>query len=790
MLNVLLWLVVVEAIGLAAFPLCYYLFPGLRDRGYAVSKALGILLIGYSSWILSVLHVLPSTQLTVAALVAVMAGLSWWYVRGRRQEFVRFLAKERPAILAAEAVFLAVFLGWVVYLSYDPAIDHTEQPMDFAFLNASIRSFVGQPEDPWLRGEPVSYYYFGYWMMGALSKLTSIPSSISYNLSLALVSGMGAMGIFGLVSNMVHADGGRRRYAVAGGVGAAFLLVVAASLEGVLEFMRANGMGALAFWDWVRIAGMDGPAPTLTETWRPQEFWWWWHATRVIGTFDGARQVDYVIHEFPSFSYILGDLHPHVMSLPFVALFLTVCWSFLRSPAPDWRKPGVRLYITVLAMGLSLGGLAFTNMWDLPVFSAMLLGTVALKAYSAHGGAVRELLKTTVPFAGAVIGVALVLILPYLLTFTSQVSGIAPVGAYPPSDERPAIVVATTRYLHLLIVWGLLMAAAIPFVLSVFWQTTVKADWARSSLLSLTVGFVPYLVWVVLHLAKGGTSGELVDRLLHVLPFALLVSIATYNALWLASEGRASTGKVFALSLCVLGLLLIMGPELLYVDDSFGGATERMNTIFKLYYQAWIVLAAASGFAIYYWRSLSESVSGWKLHLTRLWAGAFVMLVVGAAYYPVAAAATKGDLFHEGATLNGLAFIERSGRGEYGAIAAIRADADRDSALVEAVGGGYSPFGRISSSTGVPTVLGWPGHELQWRGSSTPFEGREQDVAAIYQTEDIDEAKTLLAKYRVEYVYVGPRELQQYGPEGLDKFSLFMETLFSEGDVQVYRMQR
>ena len=56
-----------------------------------------------------------------------------------------------------------------------------------------------------------------------------------------------------------------------------------------------------------------------------------------------------------------------------------------------------------------------------------------------------------------------------------------------------------------------------------------------------------------------------------------------------------------------------MGPELLYVNDSFGGAYERMNTVFKLYYQAWTVLAAVvSGFAIYYWSSSRGSLAtGW-----------------------------------------------------------------------------------------------------------------------------------------------------------------------------------
>ena len=198
MLNAIVWLIAIELIGLAIFPLCYYLLPKLRDRGYSVSKTLGLVVLGYLSWILSVSHILPSTQITALALLMVMGGFSGWHFWARRESYKRFFSQQRKVILIAEGVFLSMFLVWVVFRSYDPSINHTEQPMDFAFLNASVRSFLGPPEDPWLRGESISYYYFGYWMMGTLTKLTAIPSYVSYNLSLALIPALGAMGIFGV----------------------------------------------------------------------------------------------------------------------------------------------------------------------------------------------------------------------------------------------------------------------------------------------------------------------------------------------------------------------------------------------------------------------------------------------------------------------------------------------------------------------------------------------------------------------------------------------------------------
>ena len=785
MLNVLLWLIAVEAIGLAAFPLCYYLFPRLKDRGYSVSKPFGILLIGYFSWILSVLHIMPSVQITVLGLLIVMGGVSGWYLWGRRREFWAFVVRERTVIVAAEILFLAVFLGWVVYRAYDPAINHTEQPMDLAMLNASIGSDYGAPEDPWLRGEAVSYYYFGYWMMGILSKLTAIPSYISYNLSLALIPAMAAMGIFGLVFNMVRSEAVRSRYAVMSGVAASVFLGIVANLEGVLEFLRSNGMGSRGFWEWtqIKLHATDSASEVMTNlqgtgltgTWRPEEFWWWFRSSRVIDTFDGSQWTDMTIQEFPFFSLILGDLHPHVMSLPFVILFLAFAWSFLMSPVRFRGGRGIWSCLAITATALALGGLAFTNMWDLPVFSAMFLGIVVVKTYSARGGGVWTLLKGSVPVGLTVIGLAILMILPYLLTFRSQVSGIEPV------------VAATTGPVHFLMVWALFLVAVTPFILGVFWQTTLREDWVRLSLLSLLVGFSPYVVWAYLYLEAGGTSAVLLGRFVHVLPLALLIGIAVYSAMWLASEGKSFTGRVFALTLSALGLLLIMGPELLYVDDAFGGAWERMNTVFKLYYQAWILLAVASGFALYYWCSVRDSLSGRKRWLTTLWAGVFVVLLAGSLYYPLAAAVSKGDLFGDGATLDGLAYIARYRPAEYEAIRIVREQAGDDSAVLEAVGE-WADAGLISQSTGVPNVVNWPGHEVQWRGSSEKLDSRQQDVATIYQTQDIEVAKQLLAKYRVDYVYVGPREREQYGTEGLGKFSSFMETLFSNDGVSLYRI--
>ena len=770
MYDVLIWLLTVEVIGLAAFPLAGYMFPHLFDGGASISKPLGLLVIGYASWILSVLGIVPSNRATVLVLLLALAALSATLAWGRREALRELWAKHRAAIIIGEAVFLAVFILWAVYRSYDPAIDHTEQPMDFMFLNASVRADLGTPEDPWLRGETVSYYYFGYWMMGTLAKLTDVATPVSFNLALALIPAMAAVGIFGLVFNMVHSEGNRLRPAAVSGVAAAVFLLGVANLEGTLEFGRANGMGSEGFYEWTGVQGLDGPAPALAQSWKPDEFWWWWRASRVIGQQEDGVATDYTIEEFPFFSFMLGDLHPHVMSIPFVLLFLVACWSYLRAPPEPWNSLALKRMLVLFGLALALGGLGFTNMWDLPVFMAVLFGVVVVKSYREHGPTLVELLRGGVAVAIVVSVMALALITPYLISFTSQVSGVS-------------AVVTTSRPLHLFIVWGLFIVAVTPFILAEFWRTTVDRGWPAVVWPSLAAAFLPFVVWTFL---QSGTSSDLAARLLHVLPLALLVSIALYTALWLAQNRERSLGRVFALGLAALGLLLLMGPELLHVNDSFGGASERMNTVFKLYYQAWIVFAAASGFAIYYWYSQRNELSGGLRRLTGVWAAVFVLLLTGAAYYPPAAAASKGNLFDGERTLDGLSHLAGPG-GEYGAIVYLRANSSPDSAVLEAVGGDYTSFGRISGSTGVPTVLGWPGHEVQWRGSGDALAGREHDVRRIYETADTAEAENLLEKYAVDYVYVGPRERQVYGNDGMVKFALFMDRVYSDAGAEIYR---
>ena len=215
-----------------------------------------------------------------------------------------------------------------------------------------------------------------------------------------------------------------------------------------------------------------------------------------------------------------------------------------------------------------------------------------------------------------------------------------------------------------------------------------------------------------------------------------------------------------------------------------------MNTVFKLYYQAWVILAAVSGYSIYYWLSTRHRLVGGHRRLSTIWAVVAIILVVCGLYYPAAAAATKVEEggFASRPTLDGLSYVRSSRPAEYAAIEFIKNNLPADAAILESVGEWYEA-GLISRSTGVPTVFNWPGHEIQWRGSAEAVGNRQSDVAAIYMTPDSAEAKILLSKYDVDYVYVGPRERSAHDGPGLDKFPEFMDTVFQQDDVTIYKLR-
>ena len=797
MIDFLTWLIAIELIGIIALPIVYYLTPWLPDRGYSLAKPVALLLVFYPLWLLASTPFIPNSTLIIWLILIALIAVSVWLFRRYRSEIVSFYKREQSALIIMEVVFITVFSIWVLLKIYDPGINHTEQPMDFAFLNASTSSQHFPPQDPWLAGESVSYYYLGYLIFGGVSRLADVSTSVSYNLALATVAGMAATVIFGLAYNLVRLAGGRLSSALVTGFAALILLLGISNLVSGLELVRAGGGGTPGFWEWVDIKGLD--SPQQSSEWHPDESgWWWWRATRVIDTVEDGSSRDYTITEFPFFSFLLGDLHPHVMSLPFVLAWMGLMLNFVMSPVRlvmRWGLPGYDTLISLGIMGLFLGALAFINFVDIAVFGAAFAGITAIKGYS-QGRSVWRGLAAGLTVAAPVLVLAVVLYLPFYFSFRSQASGILPVEEY------------VTRPFHFFMIWGLFLVIVVPFLL---WETATLARQGNglrrreAIAVSLAIALLPWIAWCLFQGVLVWDIPEMMGmawgRLIHILPVVLLVALAVYGALLRSSASANSTEDVtrrgalaltFVLAMAAVALLLVMGPELFRIVDLFG---NRMNTVFKLSYQAWALFAVVGAFALYYTVSRFNGMNPLLRLAAYGWAGVLVVGVLVSLYYPLAAAYTKSLGPSGNATLDGLAYIEAANPSERFGIQWLKENAGTDDRIVEAVGDSYSEYGRIASSTGIPTVLGWKFHEEQWRGSRKPFEGREEDVRDLYQTASLEEAREILDKYRINYVIVGPREMTTYGSEGLSKFEQLGELVFPSpadstdpGEVLIYRV--
>ena len=816
MVDALTWLLAVELLGILALPLCFVLFRRLPDRGITLSKPLALVLFSYVLWVAGLTHVVPNTQLTIIVILILAAAVGGLVLRATAERVKAFLKEEWRTLLVAEAVFLVFFLLWLGITSESPAISGTEKPMDFGFMNAVLQSRYFPPEDPWLAGHSISYYYFGHFMMAFLVKLTAIPSSVGYNLAISLLPALVAIGSFGLLYNLVRLSGGSVKAGLGFGLAAPALIMLIGNLEGSLEFVHAQGWGGSGFWSWVGIDGLEGSAAgTVDYVWKwvgtdvtgvgaassgafPDSPSWWWHSTRVISTFDNGQLLDYTITEFPMFSFLLGDLHAHVMSLPFLILGLALALNLFRSEdtlGAGWLR---RHSVEAVAIALFIGSMAFINLWDLPLMAAVLGVVVLVKSYGATGGDLQRAAFRGAAVLVPILVLSVVLFLPFYWNLGGQTTAILPLRD------------VSTRPFLFFMAMGLFAVLAISFVLrqlpGLRWPTRDDAPLAG---LILAVALAPFVIWsVIILLLNAPTDGvsaalwDVVGRALWVVPGLAIVSVASYSAVQRLQMKREPVAA-FMLLLVAVAFYLLVGAELFYVNDLFGGAFRRMNTVFKVYYQSWLLLALAGAYGLYYWSShrpslLSSSggTSG-RIQLTfRLghyaWMGGIAVLLAASLYYSVGAVLDRTGVLarghtYEDNTLNGLAFSRDQDPGEYHAIRWLRDDAPWGR-IVEAVGGSYSADGRISSSTGLPTVLGWTGHELTWRGSSKPFASREEDVAQIYQSGDGEEVRRLLESYNVRYIYFGQRERAAYGGDHLEGFGGFLKTAFARDGVIVYEL--
>jgi YYY domain-containing protein len=538
------------------------------------------------------------------------------------------------------------------------------------------------------------------------------------------------------------------------------------------------------------------------------------------------------IDEFPSFSFMLGDLHPHVLALPFglavlglgLELFLRIRSSTAGSAAgPDLNAQFPLSWIGFAS--LALGGLAFLNTWDFPIY----LLVCATATWLAWRGGTRAGWRGLVGRWAVVIALGILLYLPFYLTFSSQAAGVLPNLIFVTKGQQFAVMfgplllpivlwmiaLAASQRRRPMWAQGACLAALVPIILFLcslglgilLWQNPFAAQLVRSLIQPMTVGqaLVALLERRLLMLGTLIALGVILGLSLAV----LLPTLREWSPQAAASPafppaGRShsmgvvplSAAESFVLLLVAGGVILALVPEFVYLRDQFG---TRMNTIFKFYFQAWTLwsLAAAYGLAsLWRWsraHGRSDSTAGnWAPKVLGGRLGAWIAsagLLLGFVYTPLSVwTKTSGFGLGTSATLDASAHLSSDDPDDAQAIAWMNANL-RDGTLVEAVGGEYSDFARISTYTGIPTVLGWAGHEAQWRGGYNEVGSREEDIAQLYRTEDWATALRLIQRYQIEYIYFGPLEIQTYGTQGLAKFQAHLHVAYQGGSATLFEAE-
>ena len=821
---VIVWWLWLEVIGLAALPLAYRFFHRLSDRGYTFARPLGLLLVSYGLWLGGSLGLLRNSLGGALFSLVAVAGLSLAvYRRGRREGepgLGAWLRANGRLVLTVELLFAGALGLWALLRAYSPEITTAggEKFMEIMVLNSIARSDYFPPHDAWLSGYAISYYYFGYVMMALLTRLSGFPAHLTFNVGLASLFALTCTGAFGVVYNLCSSKWQGANSKVPGrpiacGFLGAILVAVLGNLEGLLEVLYSLHWPPAGFWRWLDILELNEPFSATRSLMPTRSSWWWWRASRVINDLDplGNSMGIQPIDEFPGFSFLLGDMHPHVLALPFVLLVLAIAWNALRGGEAEgrgaWWEPVARLPLLV---PLCLGALGFLNTWDLAIYLPLFVTAYGLGRWRHYGRLNWPFLRDA-GLTGMATGVGSVLLyLPFYIGLQSQAGGLLPT------------IYVGTRFRHYFVMFG-------PFLVAIAGLLTLLAmplrqdraarrlsgSWAgwTATFLGLPLALMLLLVLIMVVTPQGRELLESIRRIpaVHqvvgdepwpVLLGRLLLVKLRYWLMPLTVAGMAGLGWVllqrnlacpqptreedglhFALLCAIFGLLLTLSVEFFYLVDNF---QVRMNTIFKFYFQGWVLMAVASAFAVC-WLTRSKG------RLRSAFLTAFWLLFAGGMVYPLLGNVSRAGNFDPPPTLDGTAYLAQSQPDDYAAINWLNERVDDAPVILEAPGTGGSSYvyeGRVSALTGLPTLLGWAGHEGQWRGSYVVQGAREPDIQTIYNTLDLQTAQNLLEQYGVSYVYVGPLERSEYDPRGLEKFGRFMDVVYEEGGVTIYRMRK
>ena len=710
------WYLLALVLGAAAMPLTGRLFRRFQDRGWMFSKVTAIAVSGFLTWFLVAVKIIKFTTMTCIVVTLVCAAASFiLYCREQKAGFECIPFAHLDLVYAEELLFFAAFLLWTYFAGFHPAAYGTEKFMDYGFMEAMMRSKTLPATDLWYSQGKINYYYGGQYFAVFLTKLSGAKVELTYNLMRTFVAGLAFAMPFSLVHQMVTdrlgKTGSRWKKALPSVTG--ILAGISVSIAGNMHYV------------------VYGQIIPFIQKLKGEEVssYWFPDATRYIGFNPDVE--DKTIHEFPCYSFVLGDLHAHVVDIMFVLLLLGLLYAWRKkvrttelsgesmSRRKFWKKQ--LLMPQLLATGALLGMFHWTNYWDFVIYFVVTCGAALFMNIIGQKGKIRWALGVTAAQAAEILILATVIIMPFTLQFDT-------------SNMVQGIALAQHHSLphQLLVLWGLPGILTILFVVSLLIEKLRGAE--QKSLYHLL------------------TSIRLPDL------FAVLMG------------------------LCAIGLVLI--PELVYVRDIYENGNARANTMFKLTYQAYIMFGMTMIYVIFRLLVIGKN----KILKVLAFIGLF-FFVWTCGYFGNSVHSWFGEVWkpsqYKG--LNATAFLETDFPEDVNGIRWLKENISDAPVVLEANGDSYSEYERVSAMTGLPTIMGWYVHEWLWRGNLSDLNAKIEEIQEIYTSTDETRVKELLEEYNVSYIFVGSCERNKYGADmNNDLLKSLGEVVFQDSEYPTY----
>ena len=399
LILIFIWWFLIFSLGIVFLPLTFCFFSKFFDKGYALSKIVGILLVSYLVWLFGSLKILPFTTINIWLIIILSLVINLLIAKIQKIHLKKLFKSSWRIFLFEEILFFLCLAFWSFIRGFQPNIQGLEKFMDFGFVNSILRSKYFPPADMWLAGKTINYYYFGHLVTAVLTKISSLGSAITYNLMIATLFALSFTATFSLGSNFVFSiikkpsSKKQKKLAIIIGLLSALTLTLGGNLHSLYWFLTHHF--------------------SFANYWYPD-------ATRFIVEQFGVA--DNTIHEFPLYSFVVADLHGHLINLPMVLFFISLVFSLFVNKIFLIKNLKLGL-IHLIFPGLILGVFYMTNAWDLPIYF-LVLGLAIFCANYQKFGFKMKTFSRTLTLAISCLFMAIFFSLPFHFQFKSIASGL------------------------------------------------------------------------------------------------------------------------------------------------------------------------------------------------------------------------------------------------------------------------------------------------------------------------------------------------------------------------------